>query len=120
MCLRPQGSVLGPLLLILYINDLQFASNILNPILYADDSNLSISGRDIMNTCAILHNELNQVNQWFSTNELKLIPQSHLHYGGRTVAVELQNRVIPAVAVEILRWPRIPVFNRSAEVAVEL
>ena len=33
-----------------------------------------------------------------------LIPQSHLLYGGRTVAVELQNRVIPAVAVEILRW----------------
>ena len=27
-------------------------------------------------------------------------------YGGRTVAVELQNRVIPAVAVEILRWPQ--------------
>ena len=35
-----------------------------------------------------------------------LIPQSHLLYGGRTLAVELQNRVIPAVAVEILRWPQ--------------
>ena len=35
-----------------------------------------------------------------------LIPQSHLLYGGRTVAVELQNRVIPAVAVEILRDTR--------------
>ena len=34
-----------------------------------------------------------------------LIPQSHLLYGGRTVAVELQNQVIPAVAVEILRPP---------------
>ena len=33
------------------------------------------------------------------------MPQSHLLYGGRTVVVELQNRVIPAVAVEILRWP---------------
>ena len=32
--------------------------------------------------------------------------QSHLLYGGRTVAVELQNRVIPAVAGEILRWPQ--------------
>ena len=36
----------------------------------------------------------------------RLIPQSHLLYGGHTVAVELQNRVIPAVAVEILRWPQ--------------
>ena len=30
-----------------------------------------------------------------------VMPQSHLLYGGRTVVVELQNRVIPAVAVEI-------------------
>ena len=37
---------------------------------------------------------------------LFIIPQSHLLYGGRRVAVELQNRVIPAVAVEILRWPQ--------------
>ena len=34
------------------------------------------------------------------------MPQSHLLYGGRTVVVELQNRVIPAVAVEILRLPQ--------------
>ena len=34
------------------------------------------------------------------------MPQSHLLYGGRTVVVELQNRVIPAVAVENLRWPQ--------------
>ena len=54
-----------------------------------------------------------------------LIPQSHLLYGGRTVAVELQNRVIPAVAVEILRWPQDrrtanPYVLQAAGVAVEL
>ena len=38
-----------------------------------------------------------------STRFAILIPQSHLLDGGRTVVVELQNRVIPAVAVEILR-----------------
>ena len=53
------------------------------------------------------------------------IPQSHLLYGGRTVAVELQNRVIPAVAVEILRWPQgnrtaNPYVLQAAGVAVEL
>ena len=57
--------------------------------------------------------------------EPSLIPQSHLLYGGRTVAVELQNRVIPAVAVEILRWPQghrtaNPYVLQAAGVAVEL
>ena len=68
----PQGSVLGPLLFILYINDLQFSSNVLDSILYADDSNLFISGKNITNTCAILNNELDKVNQWFLANKLKL------------------------------------------------
>ena len=45
---------------------------------------------------------------------LTLIPQSHLLYGGRTVAVELQNRVIPAVAVES------SCVLQAAGVAVEL
>ena len=57
--------------------------------------------------------------------DVSLIPQSHLLYGGRTVAVELQNRVIPAVAVEILRWPQghrtaNPYVLQAAGVAVEL
>ena len=45
-----------------------------------------------------------------------------LLYGGRTVAVELQNRVIHAVAVEIMRWPQTanPCVLQAAVVAVEL
>ena len=42
----------------------------------------------------------------WKTKPAWIMPQSHLLYGGRTVVVELQNRVIPAVAVEILRWPQ--------------
>ena len=54
-----------------------------------------------------------------------IIPQSHHLYGGRTVAVDLQNRVIPAVAVEFLRWPQghrtaNPYVLQAAGVAVEL
>ena len=60
-----------------------------------------------------------------SNLDMFLIPQSHLLYGGRTVAIELHNRVIPAVAVEILRWPQghrtaNPYVLQAAGVAVEL
>ena len=53
------------------------------------------------------------------------MPQSHHLYGGRTVAVDLQNRVIPAVAVEFLWWPQghrtaNPCVLQAAGVAVEL
>ena len=71
-CGVPQGSILGPLLFLLYINDLQFASDLLDPIMFADDTNLFYSNKDINTAFLKVNDELQKINEWFISNKLSL------------------------------------------------
>ena len=68
----PQGSVLGPLLFILYINDIVNCSHLLSPLLFADDTNLFYSNHNIDNLRITVDCELSKLSSWFSANRLSL------------------------------------------------
>ena len=72
MCGVPQGSILGPLFFLLYINDIINTSTILQLILFADDTNVFVSHKDKDCLTNILNAELNKLSLWFRANRLSL------------------------------------------------
>ena len=75
---RLQGSILGPLLFILYINDFSNVSDILFYVLFTDDTNVFLNGKDINIIINTMQLELSKLYNWLLANKLTMnISKTH-------------------------------------------
>ena len=68
----PQGSILGPLLFVCYVNDLQKFCHNLRPFLYADDTALLVKDKCFPSLRETLESDFGYLEQWFAANRLSL------------------------------------------------
>ena len=90
-CGKPQGSILGPIISLRYINDLPNACNILRFLLYADDTNILYKNLDTRSITDTMNKEIPKVTEWFNSNKLRINTNKTVamlfHTRQRTVAI---------------------------------
>ena len=91
----PQGSILGPILFLIYINDLPQACNLAKPIIFADDTTLLISNKNHSNLVTDLNHELNELVSWCQSNRLTVNTS-------KTEIILFSNRNFPPNNLEIM------------------
>ena len=95
----PQGSVLGPLLFLIYINDLTNLSDQYKSILFADDTTLSFGGKHPLELTQLCNAELSKFSEWAISNRLSINVEktffniiSNSHHDFSLIELILDNR----------------------------
>ena len=112
----PQGSVLGPLLFLIYMNDIEEASSALKSILFADDSTFMSSMNAIFPNHIIDHNfeinmnkELEKIYDWLAVNKLSLNVRKTKYMIFHTRGTKL--KYIPKIVINHIELERVNNFN---------
>ena len=67
-CVVPQGTIIGPFLLLIFINDLPNCLNVGSPRMYADDSNVPFSAATIPDLESQINNDLKYTDRWLKAS----------------------------------------------------
>lgn len=105
-CGVPQGSLLGPKLFILYINDICKVSDILKLVVFADDTNILYSGNELQQLSEGAKKEMVKLKPWFDTNKLllNLKKTNSMVFGNRKTNIDPELQDLQEVLVY---WARL-------------
>ena len=76
-CGIPQGSCLGPLLFIIYLNDFEECLEFSSASMYADDTHTTIASKDITELSQMMKEELENISEWMRVNKLSANPKKN-------------------------------------------
>ena len=90
----PQGSILGPLLFNIYVNDIGNISNLLFNIMNADDTSVLLSGKNFNDLICLINKELDLLSIWLNSNKLSLNTQKTFYRLFHRARIKGNNSVV--------------------------